>query len=867
MRLDVQTSRRAALIAGGLGGVLAAGAVARAAAQTQEPRRVTPFDSGWRFFRGEAPGGQAPAFDDRDWRELDLPHDWSIEDVPGAPQTTGAWRPPLANWSEARTPDRPKPRVPIRTGNYPDPSPEGPPLRVGPFDPAASPAGWGTGWVLGGVGWYRKAFLGPDLSGGRRVEVCFDGAFCEADVWLNGRKVGRNVYGYGAFAIDLTPHLRAGRPNILAVRVANEGETARWYSGSGLNRHVWLMETGPVRVAPWGVAVTTRQASAVAADVEVAVDLRNHLAKAASVEMLVRVRDPEGRPVGDARDTVILDAHADGVGLVTLRLPQPKLWSPDAPHLHTAEVSVLADGRITDRVTTRFGVRVVDVSPERGLTINGEPVKLQGACVHADHGILGAAAIDRAEVRKAELLKRHGYNAVRLGHHMFPQAFLDACDELGLLVVDEVFDVWETPKFLADDYARHFKTHWREDLARMIRQDRNHPSVVFWSIGNEIPERNTPRGVEIAAELREAVLALDTSRPITAAINGPTGKEGEPARRSLDVTGYNYRQGAYLEDHDADPTLILMGTEQWAEDIHDGWRKAEASPWVLGEFVWSGIDYLGEVGAGSSLLRPADAPPPTPPWGFEIFLWDYPAYQSGCGEIDIVGRRKPQGLYRDVLWNRSALELLVQRPTPEGLVEHLSNWGWPDELESWTWPDAGRRMTVRAYTAGDEVRLLLNGEEVGRRPVVPDDKLTATFDVAYAPGELVAVAYRAGGEIARKRLVTAGPAARLRLSVERSAIAASTNDLAYVFAEVCDARGRKLPDAAAPVQFSVEGPAILRATGSANPRGVKSFSSSACETYHGEALAVVQPTAQAGRARVRVSSPGLAGDAISIRIG
>ncbi|HEX7034248.1 MAG TPA: glycoside hydrolase family 2 TIM barrel-domain containing protein, partial [Pseudomonadales bacterium] len=628
---------------------------------------------------------------------------------------------------------------------------------------------------------------------------------------------------------------------MLAVRVVNEGVTARWYTGSGINRNVSFCVTGPVRIAPWGVAVSTPKVTTAAAEVQIDVEIENHLASAALVRVLVELRDDRGRRAGRGQAEVSVLAGGNGASRATIPLSRPRLWHPDEPNLYTAEVSLVSGGAVSDRVSTRFGIRTIAVSAERGLLINGKPVKLKGACVHSDHGILGTAAFDHAERRKAELLEKYGYNAVRLGHQMFPQAFLDACDELGLMVVDEVFDVWEEPK-TPGDYSKHFKTHWRDDLMRMIRQDRNHPSVIFWSIGNEVPERATPRGAEIAAELRTLVHSLDRSRPITAGLNGPTGKEGEIVRRSIDVVGYNYQLRHHAQDHADFPDMVMMSTEQWAADIHDGWRMTEANPWMLGEFVWAGIDYLGEVGVGGSELEPTTETPPDRR-AFAIFLWDYPAFQSGCGEIDILGRRKPQGLYRDVLWGNSALELLVQRPTPEGTFERIGPWSWPDELESWTWPDhVGRPMTVRAYTSGDEVRLMLNGREVGRKRLAkPEDELTARFEVPYAPGELLAVAYRDGREIARKQLETVGAPAQVRLKAERSRIAASPNDLGYVFAEVLDGEGRLVPDAQVELTFSLKGRGVIKATGSANPRGIKSFSDPRTLTFHGVALAIIQP--------------------------
>jgi beta-galactosidase len=833
--------------------------VAQAAGQA---RRTTLFDDGWLFRHGEAEGGEQPGFDDRGWQAVHLPHDWSIEDRPGAPKTTGAWVPPTATWTLKRAPRTAENLI----SGYEHPLVQGAPTRVGPFDlAAASPMAMARGAMPGGIGWYRKVFTTPALRGGDRVEIQFDGAYSESEVWLNGVKLGSNVYGFGAFSFDITPHLKPGRRNLLAVRVVNVGDTARWYTGSGINRHVWLSVTGPVRIAPWGVAVSTPSVTAVSAQVQVDVELENHRLTPALGQVAVALHDAGGRSVGRGRAQASLAAGGKGAVRVTIDLAQPALWSPDAPNLYTAEVSVASGGAATDHVSARFGVRTIAVSAQEGLRINGKPVKLKGACVHSDHGIIGTAAFDGAERRKAGLLKTFGYNAVRLGHHMFPKAFLDACDELGLIVIDEVFDMWEEAK-TPGDYSKHFKANWRADMTRLIRQDRNHPSVIFWSLGNEIPEREKPRGAELAAQLRELVLSLDRSRPITAGINGPTGKKGEIARRSVDVVGYNYQLKDHLSDHAAYPDMILMSTEQYATDIHDGWRLTEANPWMLGEFVWAGIDYLGEVGVGGADLKPATE---TLDWkAFAIFLWDYPAFISGCGEIDIIGLRKPQGLYRDVLWNNSQLELLVQRPTPDGMVERRGPWSWHDELESWTWPGhEGDPITVRAYSAGDEVALWLGGREVGRKPLTPKDELTATFELPYAPGELIAVAYRSGREIGRKRLETAGAPARVRLRAERSRLAASPNDLGYVFAEVLDARGRLAPDAQVPLTFSIEGVGAIKATGSANPRGIKSFTDPRTLTFHGTALAIVQPGYERGGATVRVTSPGLTSGALALTIG
>lgn len=855
-------SRRSLLLGSSAAFALAGSDIGTAALPRQPPRLTRLFDDDWLFKLGDVAGAERVDFDTAGWSTVNLPHDWTIEDRPGAPKTTGDWTPPVALWTEKRTP---RTLATLFTG-YGQPAVSNLPGPVGPFDLAASePYAMFRGAMVGGTGWYRKHFVVPDLTAGERAELQFDGVYSECTVWLNGKVIGSSHYGFGAFCLDLTDHLNPGRTNVLAVRVANEGATARWYTGSGINRHVWFRLTGPVRVVPWGIAVTTPSISRKMAQAKVSVELQNHLEVPVLARLDVKLRDGRARVAGHKLVTVKLGPGGTSVADAHIAIDKPELWSPDSPNLYMAEVTVTVGTSTMDFRSVRFGFRKIEVSAREGLRINGQPIKLKGACVHADHGIIGTAAFDGAERRKAELLKKFGYNSVRLGHQMFPQAFLDACDELGLLVVDELFDTWEVPKFKGD-YSKHFKESWRADVTRMIRQDGNHPSVVIWNIGNEIPERAKPRGVEIAAQIRELILSLDQSRPITAALNGPTGDEGRGARASLDIVGYNYQLAEFENEHAKNPDMVLMSTEQFAADIHDGWLATQANDWVIGEFVWAGIDYLGEVGVGGTDLKPAYE---KLDWkSFGIFLWDYPAYLSGCGEIDILGQRKPQGLYRDVLWGRSDLELLVQRPTPEGMVERRGSWAWHDELESWTWQDhEGKTITVRCYTSGDEVALILNGHEVARKPVKsPADKLIATFELAYRPGELIAIAFRNGREISRRKLETVSSPARVILRAERRRLAASSNDLGYVFAEVLDAKGRKVPDAQVPLTFIAEGVVSIKATGSANPRGLKSFTDPRTLTFHGSALAIVQPSGRIGRARVSASSPGLLGDTVELVI-
>lgn len=819
--------------------------------------RDRSFDRGWKFYRGDGEGFEAAELDDSAWRGVDLPHDWSIEDSPGERSTKGDWAPPSALWEAgSRSGKTEKFMFVVEIAQRPKPDFEGP-ERIGPFDPGNSEGGWATAWTLGGVGWYRKTFSASWVEPSERLELRFDGAYKDTDVWLNGVHIAENTHGYLGFAVDLTPHLMRDRPNTIAVRVRNTGQNSRWYSGSGIYRHTWLTKTGQVRVPLWGFSIAFPDIQPGHAHGVAAVEVQNGGATTEEVAVAILVRDAKGRQVAAQSQSVVIAAGAQQQVAVPLTIKRPNLWSPDSPSLYQAEVTLAVKGKATDRLSTRFGVRSISLDPSRGLLINGQPYKLKGANLHHDNGLLGAAAIDRAERRKVELMKANGYNAIRCAHNPFSPEFLSHCDEIGMFVLDELFDTWSIAK-VKDDYTVQFKDNWQRDLERMVRRDRNHPSVIFWGIGNEILEAASAAGERQALKMREVILSLDPSRPITAALTGGHGARGEPARRHLDVVGFNYAQGAYEADHALDTTKFYMGTEQFARDIHDSWREIERLPWLLGEFVWSGMDYLGEVGSGSSRLLPLGVDLPRKPIPYIMYLWDYPAYQSGCGELDILGLKKPQGLFRDVLWKRSQLEVLVQRPTPAGAYEKVGDWGWHDELESWTWPSStGTRMTVRAYTNGDEVALLLNGVEAGRQRLSPTSKLTAEFEIPYAPGELVAVAYSGGRELARKALRTVGAPAALRLRPDRNRIDASVSDLAFVNAEVCDVHGQLVPDAAVPLEFACEGPAAIRAAGSANPRGVESFTDRRTRTFHGVAQAILQPKGARGRALLRVTSPGL----------
>lgn len=797
------------------------------AAVPAEPLRVgrdQAFDVSWKFFKGQG-AFEALEFDDSAWRTLDLPHDWSIEDLPAAPGSA----------------------------------------RVGPFDPHA-PGGTANAFALGGEGWYRKHFSTGGLPAPSQVSVLFDGVYVESDVWLNGQYLGRQVHGYTPFAYDLTPHLRPG-DNVLAIRVRNIGKNSRWYSGSGIYRGVRLdVVPQPERVERWGVAVSTQRITATSAEIAVETQVAH---AAAELQLISRIRSRQGTIVAESASPA-----ADRVGQ-TLKLPSPDLWSPDSPTLYTLETELRRGPAVLDRVTTPFGVRVISFDALNGMQLNGVPTKLRGGCLHHDNGLLGAAAHHDADDRRVRLLKARGYNAIRSSHYPASRSFLDACDRHGMMLIEEAFDMWRAPK-TPQDYSNYFAEHGKADLASMVLSARNHPCVIMWSIGNEIPGRSTPEGIETSWVLANEVRKLDPTRAVTAGINGflgrpvipdvatarkgHAGQPDESATVFLDVVGYNYRLDRYQSDHLKRPERVMYGSESYPKDLFEIWETIEEKPYVIGDFVWSAMDYLGEAGmATATVSKSKIAMPSAPAWPWII---------NNPGDLDITGERKPSSYARDVAWGVSPLEIAVQRPVPTGMYEHVSWWGWSDERQSWTWPGhEGEALTVRVYTRADRVEALVNGTVVATRSLARGEKLPIELAAPYASGSLEVVAYREGREIGRRRFETAGPAAMLRLIPEAAQSPSQQGRLAFVSVEIQDGEGRVVHDAARQVSLMVSGPARLVGFGSGNPRAVGSFQSPVTQTFNGRALAILRADGAPGRVRIEAASTGLQGDTAIVALG
>jgi len=790
------------------------------------------FDDAWKFYLGDINGAENPTFNDESWRDIDLPHDWSIEKL-----------------QEQDSADV-----------------------IGPFSLENSQGRRATGYAVGGTAWYRKHFTLNKKDEGKIIKILFDGVYMNADFWINGKHLGNHPYGYTPFAYDLTAFFNSsGMDNVLAVQVKNEGRNSRWYSGSGIYRHVWLIKDQAVHIPQNGVFITTEDIAANEAKVKIASVVDKTSGGNSEAKLLIKIIGPDGK-ISQSAETetkTILSGNNEFVCNITIQ--QPDLWSLEAPNLYTAEIQVVADGVVTDEVFTPFGIRTIHFDAETGFTLNGKNVLLKGGCMHHDNGFVGSATIDRAEERRVELMKAYGFNTIRTAHNPPSKQFLDACDRIGVLVLDEAFDMWERPKN-PEDYHLYFDDWWKKDLESMILRDRNHPSVIFWSIGNEINERADSIGYIITKRLADEVRKLDPTRPVTEAICGFWDHSGQdwsttvPAFATLDVSGYNYLRTQYEPDHELFPERIMMGTESFPKEAYDYWQQVEKNPWVIGDFVWTAMDYLGEAGIGSSRLVDTAR---TNRRGFSrSSSWpDY--FNAFCGDIDLCGSKKTQLLYRDVVWKNSRLEMVVHSPIADGKREVVSLWGWPDELQSWNWEgNEGKMMDIRVFTSFPVIRLELNGKIIDEKPVSDTSRLIVRFKVPYEPGILKAIALENGKEAASKELKTTGTPVKVKLTADRIKINASRNDLSYVKVEITDAQGIVIPDANIPVTYTVSGDGERAGSGNACPDDMESFNSPVCKTYHGRALAILRPleNKKKGTITLRAEADGLAGGEISITV-
>lgn len=783
----------------------------------------TLFDKGWQFTRE----GKTTT--------VDLPHDWDIYEAP---------------------------------------------------NPSTGATGTGGGWYPGGKGEYRKTFKTPDAE---VVRLHFEGVYQKAEVFINGQKAGQHAYGYTPFTVDITPYLyKNKRDNEVVVKVNNsEQPNCRWYSGSGIYRHVWLLTMPAMHIAENSVAITTPEVSNKQAKVDIQISIVNEVKRPCQIDD-VEVSFKGGNftmtPQSEEMKRIFKEKYSSfnstGSALcgMSFTIDQPRLWSPDDPYLYEATVKLKEKGQVIDEKTMKFGIRSFSFDAKKGFVLNGKPLLINGACVHHDDGVLGAMAFDAAEIRKVKLMKEAGFNLIRTSHNPTTRAFLDACDSLGMLVIGEAFDGWRTAK-TPYDYSTLIDSCYRQDIFAMVLRDRNHPSIISWSIGNEVIERKDIRVITTARQLKQAILQMDNTRPVTEALCAwdRDWEIYDPHAEVLDVVGYNYMIFKHKTDHERDPKRIMWQTESYPRDAFKNWALVQDYPYIVGDIVWTGLDYLGESGIGRYYYegeRPGEhyVDGGQPDW--------HGAY---CGDVDITGWRKPISHYREMLWKTTVdmpehewkdgqmsstpidddgLYIAVKEPDGYHGKIHQTAWSvWPT-WESWNWAGSrdpkgatissweGKPIEVEVYTKDPQVKLFLNDKLIGTQNVNRSTEFKAVFTMPYEAGTLRAET--CWGRI--KTLSTAGEPARLRLTPDRSVITADGQDLSYIIVEVVDSKGNVCPDAAIPCETIVKGQGTLLSFASADLKDREPYTSPKVTTWKGRALLVVRSTQKKGNAQVSIKS-------------
>lgn len=741
---------------------------------------------------------------------------------------------------------------------------------------AQNPSGSGEGFVSGGVVYYKKSIHCTEEMLGKPVLLEFEGVCGTTEVIVNKNLVATHHYAYTGFIVDLTAKLQPGENTIIVIVNDSAKPSARWYQGTGIYRHVWLHTSERVFVKPWGLQVSTPEVSREQATVDASATITNteeHEVKAIASFQLY----DGSRKVAEGSAAVTLAPDGEQQASVRLPVDQPMLWSPETPHLYNMVCEITVEQAIVDTASCEMGIRSVSFDPQHGFRLNGVSMKLKGGSVHHDHGPLGAASYDRAEERKAELLKAAGFNAVRLAHNPFSPAFLSACDRLGLMVIDEAFDVWRVG-MNANDYHLWFEHDWQGDLASMILRDYNHPSVIMWCVGNEIMERDgQSEGYAWARKLVDFARTLDPTRAIQLAVCGlmddvanqmAVGNLGanladttidpendrwsdktEPFLEAVDVVGYNYLHSRYEYDAVRYPNRVIMGTESYPHTQYDNWLATVNNPHVVGDFVWTAMDYLGEVGIGRVEIDKQ----------VDFLGARFPWFYAHVGDLDVCGFKRPQSYFRDIMWgNRSKPYIGVLPPAYYGKQISYLPWGWEPVESRWSFPgDEGKPVRVDVYSDADEVELVINGASQGKKPAGPAVKLITSFDVVYEAGTIEAIAYKAGVETARETLATAGAPVSVKLTVDRENLKAEYGDLAYITVEAVDQNGASVSYAEDEISFDVSGNGELIAVGSGKPDSEEPFPANRRRLYQGKALAVIRSNGIPGETTLTARADGL----------
>ncbi len=782
-------------------------------------RVVTYFNFDWKFYKGDIANGQTVSLGDSGWRSLDLPHDWSIEG-------------------------------PFGKDNYSC-----------------------TGYLPGGIGWYRKSFVAPKNLKGEKVYISFDGIYNNSEVWINEKYLGKRPNGYISFQYDLTPWLKPGQENLVAVKVDHTlfGDS-RWYPGSGIYRNVKLISTPAVHIKQWGVYCSAKEISAESATLSVRVTVQNETAKTVKADVYNYLMFKDDTVAVGSGNVKINPSEETSVE-EELKVIKPELWDVDNPALYNL-ITVLKGKKFIDNVSTPVGFRTIRFDADKGFSLNGKNLKLKGICMHHDAGTLGAAVPEEEIARRLDILIEMGCNAIRTSHNPFSPDFLDLCDQKGFLVIGEAFDEWELPKkkWLAgwnvgtpgkEGYAAYFKEWAEKDLKDFILRDRNHPSVIMWSIGNEIDYPNDPythqilnteanpqtwakfsealphanRLGEIASVLVTLIKELDTTRPVTAGLASALMSNETGYADALDVAGYNYQEFRYEPDHKKYPLRPLYGSENGM--TLEMWNYVADNEYVMGQFLWTGFEYLGEAGR-------------------------FPMRSNTAGVIDLAGNKKPEFYFRQSLWSDKPMVFIG---TTDKLTERepVSLWAHKRVEPVWNY-ELGQTIAINAFSNCEEVELLLNSKSMGTKKMADFQNRTITWEIPFEKGTLKAVAKNHGIEAATYELKTTGTPVKIIADCDDLSMKADRQDIAHIFVTLCDEAGNTVYTADNEITCEISEPVRLLGMEDSNPSNVEDYKDNKQHAFHGKLLIYLQSLDKTGTVTIKLSSPGIQGATVELNV-
>ncbi|WP_316798129.1 glycoside hydrolase family 2 TIM barrel-domain containing protein [Pedobacter frigidisoli] len=748
----------------------------------KQERIINNFDRDWAFMQQDVSGAEKPGFDDKAWRKLNVPHDWSIE---------GAYD---------------KTNLTARGGGY----------------------------LPSGTGWYRKSFSLDESLANKKITIEFDGVMANSDVWINGFHLGKRPYGYISFNYDLTKHLNfgKGKTNVIAVKADNTVQPAsRYYTGAGIYRHVRLVATDLVHINDWGVFITTPEATIQKAIVKVQTSLSNESAKAAQVTIETAVLDAAGKVLKTIQSKQNIAASQSAKIEQDIVLSNPKLWNPETPVLYKTLTKVILGAKVVDDQVNSFGIRSFKFDAATGFWMNGKNFKLKGACLHHDGGAVGAAVPLSVWAFRLNKLKEAGVNAIRTAHNPVAPEFLDLCDQMGFLVMDETFDTWTAAKNNGEKgYNRFWKEWWERDTRDMVMRDRNHPSIVIYSVGNEIhDDLNSPEGFKKYKDQQDLVHQLDPSRPVTMALFRPANSKvyTNGFAETMDIVGQNYRENELVALHNQKPNLKVIGTEN--THVIQQYLALRDNPFMAGQFLWTGFDYLGES--------------------------DWPQITNGQGLFDRIGEWKQQSLQRQSWWSEKPTVHIVRKEDNAGAGDWINNWT-PTDFD--TYDDA----KVAVYSNCDEVELFLNDKSLGSKPKPADDS-PRLWDVTFEKGSIKAVGKNKGKVVSEETLKTAGPPAKLVLSVDQNKLSTAWDDVAFLKVTIYDEQGNVCPNADNLIKFTVSDSGIIDAVDNGSIISHEPYKAQQRHAYHGVAMANIKART-AGNIEIKVSAEGLEGASLKL---